>query len=292
MSEGPQDIDVGQLMEVICGYRKERYRFERIVSLLTFSGWLRWPNDSEILSQVRLISAANVITAVDRGLFKVPKAQRKRVIDQLCRVEFRLLDAATALVKPAVSHPFLVTYDKSMPHLFDAAMVAYFFVRCDPDAHPPSYNKAFFFIQHGGYVYNFETTRKKETAPYKFSQSQIKLSWSYFATTSAFSLAAQLLELNEEILFLPPDREYSSIEAKNLLDKPAKLRRYFRFSRTIHERLVQRLDDRSKMRVDQVAFPDSIKPYKLFELDPFQPDQIAIIEKYSLKKEKEERKGS
>jgi hypothetical protein len=214
------------------------------------------------------------------------------VIDRVGRAEITLLDAAAALVKPAVSQQFFVTYDTSMPHLFDAAMVAYFFVRCDPVTHPPSYNKALFFIARGGYVYNFETSWKKETAPYKFSQSQIKLSWSYFATTSAFSLAAELMELRE-ILFLPPDREQASIEAKNLLDKPAKLREYFRLSRTIHERLLERLDHRSKMRVDQVAFPDSIKTYKIFELDPFQPDQIAIIEKYSLKKEKEEeKKGS
>jgi hypothetical protein len=168
-----------------------------------------------------------------------------------------------------------------MPHLFDAAMLAYFFVRCD-ETLSPSYNKALFFIERGGFVNDFETEWKGKSAPYKFSQPQIKLSWSYFATSSAFTLTALLLPLTQ-LLFLPPDRQYSSLDAKQILDNTELMIRYFSFSRAIHERLVQRLDHRSRMRVDQFAFPDSIKPSCL-ALEPFEADQLAIIKRYSLKK--------
>jgi hypothetical protein len=260
-----------------------------VVSLLTFSGWLRWPGDQDtdpddpILPQVRLISTANVIAAIDSGLLKVSKAQRRAVIDQISKIAFDPLEAAVALVKPAVAKQFLVTYDKSMPYLFDAAMVAYFFVRCD-ETLSPTFNRARFFIERGGFVNDWETGWKDKRWPYKVSESQIKYSWRYFAASSAFTLAAHLLPF-KEVLFLPPDREYSSLEAKQVIDRTPALIEYFRFSRAIHECMLERLDHRSRTRVDQFAFPDSIKPTKLV-LDPFEDDQLAIINRYSLKKSK------
>jgi hypothetical protein len=73
MSEEPQDIDVGQLMEVICGYRKERYRFERIVSLMTFSGWLRWPKDTEILRRSGSSPQRTSLPLLTGGFSKYPR---------------------------------------------------------------------------------------------------------------------------------------------------------------------------------------------------------------------------
>jgi hypothetical protein len=87
-------VDIPHLMEVICGYQKEVYPFERYVAMLTFTTWLHSPAQAEIALQARVVAAALVIQAIHNGRLPVSPKQREAKINSIADRAFRPLDAA------------------------------------------------------------------------------------------------------------------------------------------------------------------------------------------------------
>jgi hypothetical protein len=269
----PKLIDVADLIEVICGLRQEAYPYERYVSLLTFSAWLRWPSDPDIIKQARIVSMARIIVSLQYGKIKRSKNERQLTIEALSAHGFTLLDAAHVLVNPALTERFWSSYNRSMTLLFDVAMIANFFLRCGSET-PSSLNKALFFIEEGGFEKDFEIGYHGNIKPYRFSQARVKRSWHFFSSAASFVLAAEMLPL-KEVLYLPPDSDLSVIHTGKLLRNGEKLIRYFSLAKSVHDALMQHLDHRSLGRITLVRFPEAIKASKA-EVTPFDTDQLAL----------------
>jgi hypothetical protein len=83
-----EEIDIGKLIDVICEYRKESYRFERYVALRTFSSWLHAPTRPHVVNHARLVAAARVIVEINTPALSISVEQRPTVIDAIARKEF------------------------------------------------------------------------------------------------------------------------------------------------------------------------------------------------------------
>jgi hypothetical protein len=96
--ESLPDINVGQLIEIICGYREETYPFEQYVCFLTFSTWLHTAADPELVHLARITAAGLVMLTIDKGGLAVSPSERQATIDAIAKRAFQPLDAADAIV--------------------------------------------------------------------------------------------------------------------------------------------------------------------------------------------------
>jgi hypothetical protein len=94
-------IDVADLMEVICGYRKEAFPFEKYVAIMTFSSWL-YSSDLEFNHQARIIATALLIRAIHRGALKVDVGERQSTIDRISKLAFINTEVADVMVGRAL----------------------------------------------------------------------------------------------------------------------------------------------------------------------------------------------
>jgi hypothetical protein len=276
-SSQSSETDVGQLMEIICGIREEQYAFEKYVALLTFSTWLGWPFAPNVVEFAEIVAAARVILAIDDGEIKVPKAQRQQVIESISRQVFKPLSVASALAEPCLEIRFRAASEEFNLSLWNVAAIAAFFMKC-PEEMKPSVNKAFFFIDEGGFKDALQIERGGQYKPYKVAPASLKKSWGSLAVTSPFALSA--IHQSIEVIFnLPPDGDSSIKEARTLLKKPEMLKRYFGYARFIQDILIHNLHQVSRDKFMFIQFPKSI-PIHAVEPVPFDSDQLSIIKRY------------
>jgi hypothetical protein len=261
----PDHVGVPQLMEVICGLKKERYPFERYVALMTFGVWLRIPKEEDYVQRSELISAASIILAINNGTLRVPSAKKRSVIEQIAKPLFSTLEVADALVNRFVIDADPVT---------DASFIATFIARC-PKEFNPSVNKALFFMKNGGFTEDFSD--QGDDTPVKMAPATLKPGWTSCAASSPFVVAARRLKLSE-IVELNADDE-GVLEAAKILQDVTRLREFFGGARYIQEILVERLHESSIKKIPFVDFPDTIKPHVL-EPRPFSSTQLDIIKRY------------
>jgi hypothetical protein len=140
-SSKSSELDVAQLMEILCGIQKEQYPFQRYVALFTFCAWLAWPTDSKVAALAKTVAAARVIAEISQSRLKVPKERRLDVIDQISAKAFTTVEAAKALADPYVDTRFHTGFDIVRQHLWDVGAIVAFFVKC-PIEMKPSLNKA------------------------------------------------------------------------------------------------------------------------------------------------------
>jgi hypothetical protein len=276
-AQSASDVDVGQLMEVICGFRKEVYPFEKYTALVTFSTWLRWHQHPDVVDIAGVVAAAHVILAIEDGEIKVPKGRRQIITDKIVEMEFTVLRAADALVTCCRLDSFEKASEQSAGWLSNVSQIVRFMIKC-PAKQKPSLNKAFFFIDEGGFGDDMTIYSRGEERPYKVSPASLRSDWSNFAISGPFVLAAEHLDM-EAILHLPPDSNESIADATKLLSSPAKLRTYFGLARHVQELLLQRLDKTSRERFPFVKFPDAITTH-VVEPQPLTADQMAIVDRY------------
>jgi hypothetical protein len=96
-----QDVDIPDLIKVICDYRTERYPYERYVALPTFSMWLSAPKVPETVRLAATVFAARVILAIHRGEIEHSESLRQGAIDEVVKHAFSALDAAEVVAGPS-----------------------------------------------------------------------------------------------------------------------------------------------------------------------------------------------
>jgi hypothetical protein len=278
-------VNIPDLMEVICDYRKEAFPFEKYVALMTFSTWLHAPIEPEIVLQSRIIAAALVMLSMNNGRLPILTSERKATIDAIVKNAFQPLDAAEALVDRCISGTFWEGIEGQRA-LYDASAVAAFIIRCPPagvgDAKKrPSVNKALFFIDEGGFTGDAFNEEEDRNEPYTVAPATVKKGWGSSAVASPFWLAADRLKVYS-IAHLAPDDEGSILKASDLLGDTTRIRQYFGSARYIQEALLKRLDKASRKRFHFVQFPKSIALHPV-EPRPFNAAQLEIIKGYKAK---------
>jgi hypothetical protein len=271
----PKQVDLTDLMEVICGYRRERFSFERLVAAMTFSAWLHFPLDPDMVEFGRLMAAANVIRALKNGFLKLSPVTSRKKIDSIFRSVITADVVCRLLLKgPAGGFEDWPAYNSK--DICSASGISNFLVQCPPDL-KPSLNKAFFFIDERGY-------------PGPASVSTTKKLWAEFAPVVPFASAAYFFELARlqqgidmfpriSLFRLPPDGDKSVDDATTLMYRTDDLRDYFSVCRFIQEKMLAVIGSQAQSRVPFVIFPKAIKP-KPVEIHPLKPDQIDIVKRY------------
>lgn len=262
----PKHVDVPRLMEVICELKSEKYLFEKIVSLLTFSTWLMIPKESEYVRRAELVSAASVILAVRNGQLSVPSSKRTPVVERIAKSHFSTSRVAEALVD---------RFEISDISFADAGFIAAFIARC-PKEYKPSANRALAFVQKGGFADDLEMLADEAT----LSHQTLKNGWKDCAASSPFSVVAPRLKMTA-IEELEVDDKDSVAKAREILQDTTALRQFFGAERYVQDVLIERLHESSLQKIPFVKFPDSI-PAHVIEPRPFSPAQLQIIKSYAV----------
>jgi hypothetical protein len=278
--QSPEDsesshIDVGRLIEILSGLRKEEYPFQRYVALLTFSTWLGWPSAPNVVEMAETVAVARVLLAIDRGEIEVRKSERDKVIQEVFHKALKPSTVATALAEPCLEARFRDAAAEF--NLWNVTAIVAFFLQC-PERLKPSVNKALFFVSEGGFSDSITITRRGREIPYKASSASLRNSWSRLVTSSSFAFAAVTDSL-EVIFELSPDGEHSVSKAKPLLKKVDLLKGYFKYARHVQDGLLPRLDKATLNKYDFVTFPSSIVPSTV-EFAQLTDDQQAIVRRY------------
>jgi hypothetical protein len=278
----PEHVDLPRLIEVICGFKDERYPFEKHVALMTLSVWLLIPKEEGCVRQAGLISAASVIWAINNGKLGVPSSKTQSVIDRIAETMFPPLEVADALVN---------RFEIDTDDLIYANFITAFIFRCPKELNP-SVNKALFFMKNGGFTE--ELNDPGDDIPATISPATLKVGWRACAASSPFAYVALLRKRldaipsdlkGDELLTLPEimdleiDEEDGVLEAGRILQDVPRLREFFGYARYIQDVLLERLQGTSIKKIPFVEFPDTIQPL-VIEPRPFSPAQLEIIKSY------------
>lgn len=260
-----------ELTATILGLRAEKHLFDRLISLLTFSSWLQYPDNPAIVQQSRVLASANVL---------VNKRLSQRQKSALANKELDHQLVAGLLLNPPEMGSFSENFEFNQEALFDAASIAEFFaIWPDEDMKPkqPSFNRALHFIDGGGFVTN-PTAPKNQQIGHQSSKTTIKKSWRRYAVSGPFIFAAEVADLLR-IIDLAPDDPASITDGEDILRDRKILKVYFETARAIQERMLQFLDEKTKARFPFVNFPKGVTIATLYR-EPLKPHQLALLHNY------------
>ena len=260
------DIDLGDLMEVICNYRAETYKFERQIALRTFSAWVLWPNQLGIINQAKIVSAAPTIRMIRSDAFNLPGRERAQFVAAIMKNVIQPNLLSDVLINPPLNGRFCKAAEEAYG-ILDAVQIVRFFLSC-PKELRPSLNKAIHFIKLGGYG-----------LPH--SPAVLKQCWVQYAVSAPFLFAEDFW--SGCAIDLTPDDERHNSQATKLLSDVSGLRRYFGVARYVQETLLQRLDAITRNRFRFAQFPVSIKASPI-EIASLSPDQLNIVKSYKAPK--------
>src|ERR1700691_3407218 len=102
MSSPIRELDLTDLISVICLFRKETYAFERHLALLTFGLWVVEPHDISFVKHGRLVGAAQIVKSLFNGNGKPSIPPYRKFLER----EFSPNLVASALTSPPVIGPF------------------------------------------------------------------------------------------------------------------------------------------------------------------------------------------
>jgi hypothetical protein len=263
-NSGPQ-IDITDLISLVCLYRKEKYIFERHLALLTFGLWAIEPNDPAFIRHGRIVGAAQIVKSRLQKDGQRSQAQQQAFLDN----EFSSNAIVSALLSPPIIGPFGEELELRQFDLALATNIARTFLQAPSSrltSKRPSLNKAIHFITNGGFG-----------SSYKFSPATIKKRWTTFAVTAPFFLAEEPSAL--KIIGHAPDTPRWLVSAKNLFARTAALREYFGMAKTLQDCFSSKLDPKSRTRFRFTSFPSQIAPVPL-EFPPFSQDQLRLYQSY------------
>jgi hypothetical protein len=258
------DVDVQDLISIICNYRKEAFPFERFLALLTFASWLHWPSEPEIVNQARTVAAGLIVRAIQKGVFKGSHEQRRGHIAEITKAVMQPEAVADALVNRKLVGSYRDNFESHYKALHEVSMLVRFFLIC-PRELKPSLNKALAFFDGGN-------------SHMRASLSTLKKSWGDYALIGAFILAEDWLEFSP-IVELAPDDEDSIAGSRKILGDVDGLRKYFGVARYLQDRLEERLDPITLRRFEYGDFPDCIEACSI-EIPTMEPSQVEAVQKY------------
>lgn len=266
----PTSVDLTDLVEVMCDYRREKFPFERSIAAMTFCVWLHYPRLPAVIEYGRFVAAANIIRSL-RNDSATMSSKASRDIKEVFAALITPEVVSTTLFDRAV---FEYLGEFEFDEIGTAEGVSNFLLRCPTDL-KPSLNKAFFFCDEAGY-------------PGKKSISTVKKAWAQFAAVTPFASARFFIQLETltrgdnassgvDPFRLPPDRPKSVDDAHRLMSCTKELREYFSACRFIQEKLIETIGRKGTPTF--MTFPKSIQP-KAITIHPLDPKQIEIVERY------------
>jgi hypothetical protein len=238
----------------------DQNHFSRLVALMTFCAWMRWPADQDLIYSAQVAAMASIVVSekVKGDLFETPLT-----------VEI----LADALINTSLAGPFVEAFEEMEDSITE--MVG-FFMHC-PEELRPSLLKARDFIDRGGFVP--EGIEKNEQKQYKRSRSTLKVVWTDQAAAGPFLWAAYYSDENLELLDLLPDDPETIPAATAFLNNKKRILDFFGVARFCQEKLLRLLDPNAAGRIRFLSFPDSIAAVKP-DIETFDDAQLVILKSY------------
>lgn len=244
---------------------------------MTFSAWVHWPFSATMVREARTTAAAQIIRSLLNGT--VPPV--KTVDDDIHSISKCFLgprDVTDALLdKEYQQAPFWVEYEILQDRLTLAESLANFILRVS-DRHPPSLNRARYFVAAGGLT---SPVLKKEICK-KTSSSVSKAVWGDYAVVTPFLIADRLFDscLNK----FAPDGEKTLKQTGEYLSHD-KWIKFFALAAAVQAQLIQKLDKKNAVLVSIAKIPKlplNSDTIALSALTPLSPAQIKIAKGYTV----------
>jgi hypothetical protein len=247
--------------------QKEPYPFAKLVALLTLCTWMRWPDDQELIEDAQLTAAASIyLHAKEKG--KAPAIPLD--LDRLAR----------SVAMRQISGMYL----EAFPERGNVVDLISFFMHC-PEELKPSLNRAYDFIEKGGFI-SVDAT-KEELSSMKRARSTLKLAWKEQAIAGPLLCASQpILEEDsfedDDRYFLydyAPDDPECFDDAQRFVQSRDDLLKFFGEALYCQQKLLRLLDPDASAKLHFPKFPKIVTP-----IDPgftsFDEDQLAIARTY------------
>jgi hypothetical protein len=263
-------FDPTDAVAVISGQRKQRFALERELALIGFITWMHFPTRPDFVSMGQAVGAANFFLGLS-------PAKRARVVRENPLFSQELF--ARALIGFPLGDSFQLEFKSLYNEMVNISEIIEFFMIC-PAERRPSLLKALHFIEQGGFV--SEDVQKREKSEYTRSAATLKKSWVSHVVAGPFIWTAESFDF-EKLIRCSPDGTATISEAKKFLDTPDKIADFFAAAKFCQDRLISRLDPRSRSRFKFVKFPHNIASADV-ELPEFDKYQIAFLETYQAPK--------
>jgi hypothetical protein len=259
-------FDATDAVAVISGHRKQRFPLERELALIGFITWMHFPTSPDFVSMGQVVGAANFFLHLNR-------AERTRLVRE--NPHFSQEIFARALVSSPLGDTFRFEFESLYNEMVNISEIISFFMIC-PTERRPSLLKALHLIAEGGFVAH--DVPKSEKGEYTRSAATLKKSWVSHVVAGPFIWSAESLGY-EKLVRSSPDASKTLKEARDFLDTPDKIADFFGAAKFCQDRLIARLDQRSRSRFKFVKFPPNIASADM-ELPEFDQRQIVILENY------------
>jgi hypothetical protein len=259
-------FDPSDAIAVITGHRKERVLMERELTLLAFITWMLFPNRLAFVSSAQIIGAANYYLNLS------PAQRRKTVRDN---PHFSQDAFAKALLRSPLGDTFTIEFELACYETVNISEIIEFFMICPAELRP-SLLKALHFIEQGGFI--ADDVDKSERDQLVRSAATLKKTWVKHVVAGPFIWAADSSEF-EGLLSLAPDQTKTIAAVKKFLAHRRDILNFFGLARFCQERLISRLDERSRSRFRFVKFPPNVVPIES-ELPELDAVQMAVLKRY------------
>lgn len=255
--------DVSKFIALLVDGKSEAHPFEKHIALCMLCTWLYDPDDADVLTQASIVSAANFFCRC-----KDDRAQQIPLSKQ---------QLASALADPPLATDFNSYFEGLQSSMHSITEIVSFFIFC-PDHVSPSLNKAFYFIEQGGFMDKGQPPEdQRELLKLRRRKSTLKALWKQRAHTAAFIWAANFTL--PELLELSPDDADILKTTERILRKPERLRRYFQTVRWCQTRLHDCLEPAVRRKITLHEFPDTLLSSRP-NVGKFDAEQLRILSSY------------
>lgn len=259
-------FDPSDAIAVITGHRKQRAPMERELALFGFITWMLFPNRMDFVHTAQVAGAASYYLSMS----PVQRTNLARNNPYFSQETF----ARTLLTFP-LGDAFRMEFENAYNETANIFEIMEFFMIC-PGEQRPSLLKALHFIEQGGFV--ADDVAESEKHQFKRSAATLKKTWVNQVVAGPFIWAANSLEI-DRLMGLSPDKAKAIAEAKRFLARRHVILNFFGLARFCQERLISRLDERSRARFHFVKFPPNVLSLEC-EFPDLDAVQMAVLKKY------------
>lgn len=257
MSLGPTDPE--EIIQFLLSTDSEPFPFARLIALLTFCTWMRWPDDDDVVLDAQTTAAAMVhLREVKRG----NSPSIPLVLDRLCET----------IVDRRVTGQYWEAFEEQ----FGVTDIVNFFMHC-PEEIQPSLGKAYHFIQEGGFLPT--DADEGEEKQLTRARSTLKAAWKEQARSGPLLYAAAIFDEDSDLQWYAPDDDTYLDEAIEFVQDQKRLLTFFGVALFCQRKLVRLLDKAVAEKLRFPRFPDVVTPVDP-ELGIFDEGQLKILAEY------------